>query len=140
MITQKHLLPASRFDKGFVVLASVLAVSLIGMALVLSLLLTSTSTTRSSRTLEEGRRARAYADACGEHALNKLKSDTNYSGETLTFTDGTCAINAILGNGSANRTIQATGTTGNITKRISIFASQTTPTPTVTSWEEVANF
>jgi hypothetical protein len=65
--------------------------------------------------------------------------DTAYTGgETLTFDEGTCTIE-VLGTGDTDRTIQATGTVGDVVRYLEVYTETVTPTMVIDRWEDVAS-
>jgi len=87
----------------------------------------------------KGNEAFAVADGCVEQALRRLRLDTNYTGETLSFAENSCII-SVSGAGSS-RTIYTTSTVGDYSKKIEADISFTQDPVTgvvisLDSWEE----
>lgn len=136
MITQKLLPPPHRSDKGVITLLSVLIVGIVGLSIGALLMLLSLSESRSAAALQNSLQARGLADACAEHALNKLRISSSYAGnETLSFNNGTCTIQALTGSGSV-KTIRTIGVSGDATRKDEIITSSIQPQVQLTSWQE----
>lgn len=143
MITQKRFIAmlayVKSYQKGYITLISVLIIGTVGVAITLSLLLLGLGSSRTSFALEQSNMAKSLADSCVEEALNKLRLDSNYSGdETINFNQGSCYISSIIVNGN-ERTIQAQGTVNTIIRRVEVTA-QVIPTMQIISWQEKAEF
>jgi hypothetical protein len=125
---------------GFGLLMSVLILGAVGIALTTSLILLGIGSARSSATLADSVKARAYANACAEEALQKLRESVYYTGsQTLTFSTGTCQIQAITGVGNTNRTVSTLGTVGTVQRKLTIVIATIHPTINLTSWQDTAN-
>lgn len=128
-------------NHGYVLLLSVLVVVVIGTAVATSLLLWSVTDAHTSLASQQSSRARALAQTCAEEALSQLERDTAYAaGTTLTFDDDSCTIEAISGSGATNRVIQASGTAGDVTRRVEVAVDTVARPPVISSWQEVADF
>jgi len=69
--------------RGYIFLLSVLVVGTISLAVTASVLLLSTSAARTGLSLKHSSEALALAQACAEHALLQLRSDSSYGGNEL---------------------------------------------------------
>ena len=133
-------------EKGFITLISVLIVSAVGVAIATSLLALGLSDAQSSLTVYESGRARYAADACSEHALDKLREDANYPGnETYNIPAGgldTCnVVQIVLDSGIYTIFIEAHA--GEAVRKVIITAVRLDGPPVsmqVQSWQEVADF
>lgn len=129
-----------RTQKGFVVLLSVLVFTVVGMALVSSLMLFGIGQLQSSFSVEQSGQARALANACAEEALQRINDSVSFSGTgNLSLSTGTCNYTVISLSGS-NREIEATGTVDSIIRKVFITLDQINPSIHITSWQEVADF
>lgn len=128
-------------SKGFITLISVLVVGAVGVAITLSVILLGLGSSRTSFALEQSNQAKALANACAEEALQQIKDSTPFTstGTSLTLGQGTCTY-TVTNDGAQNRTITAIGTVGMIIRKSKILISQISPSITVTSWQEVADF
>jgi hypothetical protein len=123
--------------RGIITILSTLIVAAIGLGIAISLLLTSTDVLRTAQILTASHEARALADACAEHALNKLRLSKSYTGdELLTFPRGQCQINALTGTGNV-RTITAQADVASSTRRVRIETSQLQPSLLLSTWQEI---
>lgn len=128
-------------ERGVITLMSVLIVGALGLTLTVSLLSLGVDSTRTIISQEQSFFAQNYADACGEYALNKLRLSTGYAGgDTLTFSQGSCSVDSVLGSGDTNRTVHVRGSTPSVTRRVKIQIAHITPSLSLTSWEEVGQF
>ncbi len=128
------------FNKnGFTTLISVLIVSAIGITITVSLLLLGLGSTRTSFANKQSNQAKAFADACAEEALQKIRESTPYTGVgNLTFEQGTCNY-TVTNQGGQNRTITSSGTVGTIIRKAKIIIDKINPTIQIVSWQEVDN-
>jgi len=143
IVMKKHFMapPVYANDKRGIVLVSVLLVSAIGLAISIYLLLLAVAAAQSTARAEQSTKARAYADACAEYALNQLRLSPLYTGPTtLSFPNGSCEVPSVLGTGTFDRTVRAQGLVGDTIRKVEILVSITTPLLTVSSWQEVADF
>jgi len=101
--------------RGYIFLLSVLVVGTISLAVTASVLLLSTSAARTGLSLKHSSEALALAQACAEHALLQLRSDSSYGGNELLDQ-------------------------GNTARRMEILVSRLLPSVTITSWQEVSLF
>lgn len=136
MINQKGL---PRHQAGYIALLSTLFLVTIGGIVALSLILLGLGFSRTSLALDQSNQAKALSNACAEEALLKLKQDLSYTGnETITLSSGTCQIQDVKGAGP-NRIIKTTGTIGTIIRKVEVKV-KISPSFTLTSWQEVADF
>ena len=126
---------------GYIFLLSVLVVGAISLAITTSVLLLSTSAARTGLSLRNSTESLALAQACAEHALLALRSDSGYVGnETLAIGNGTCEILSVGGTGNENRTVCTEGVRGDTARRLEILIIRLLPRVTITSWQEVTDF
>lgn len=132
---------STQTNGGYVLLLSVLVVVVIGTAVATSLLLSSVSDASSSRALQQSERARSMANTCAEEALSQLQIDDTYpAGTILTVDADSCTIEEITGSGSTNRIVRASGTAGNVVRRVEVTVDTVGPPVSISSWQEVADF
>lgn len=125
-------------NKGYVALISMLIIGAVGLSVVISLVLLSVGSSRTSFSLEQGNQAKALANACAEEALQQIWNADNYVGEgNLTLGQGNCTYT--VSNESVPKTISASGNVGTITQKISITIDSVSPYIHPSSWQEVAN-
>lgn len=140
----KRFMPQPLFvnnSSGFVALVSVLIVTVIGAAIVVSLILLGIGSTRTSFALEQSNQAKALANACAEEALQRLAEDSSYAGElTIELGRGTCRIEEVQGAGNTEREIRVNGKVASIVKRVYVEVERIKPTLQIRQWQEVADF
>ncbi len=126
---------------GFITLISVLVVGAVGIAITLSVIVLGLGSSRTSFALEQSNQAKALTNACVEEALQQIKDSTSFTstGTSLTLGQGTCTY-TVTNDGGQNRTITATGTVGTTIRKVKVVISQISPSITVTSWQELADF
>lgn len=85
--------------------------------------------------------------SCVEDALDKLKSDENYSGNESFVIDGVnCNVLTISGTGNTNRVLKVSATatstesTFSVVKKAQIDINTINPYYILNSWQEVADF
>lgn len=123
-------------NAAFVALASVLIISAIFLVVCVGAVSYALSTKGTTLAYVDHDRARAYAYACGEHALLALGRSLEYHGnETLALADGTCIIDAIGGTGNSDLTLITTGYAGESVYKVRIHIATLIPSPTVASFE-----
>jgi hypothetical protein len=130
---------------GFLVLTMVLLVCTSVLAVVTGILLRSIGEINMSGDSENSLKASNVVNACAEHALLHLSTTTdgllgwNYLGdEELSVGDEKCYIYTLIG--STSKTINASSTVDQFTKKVTLVVATNTPNVKVTYWEEVADF
>lgn len=127
--------------KGYIALTSILLISMIVMALVLSVSFLGIGEFGMILTKNEAEEASFMADLCAEQALMKIESVLNYSGnESVTLGAMTCAILPIEGSGNFNRVVKTQSAVSGNTRKVKIEISQISPKMQISSWQEVADF
>ena len=141
IFTQKTVfLVINRNTKGYIALLSVIAVSAIGTAIMLAIILSGVNAARNDIVLQQGVAAGVLADSCGEEALQKiLETATTSSLGNLTIDGNTCTYEVTSQNGQ-NITINSTGVVGTVSNRVKIIIATTSPSIVLSSWQEVDSF
>ena len=124
-------------QKGLIALITVLIV--LAVTLVIGIGLGLRSVTEMKIGLQRSQSSQAYylANLCSEHALMKLKEDSNYTGNEATSTEnGSCAILPIEG----TWIIKVSATSSDQVKKMKIVVNQINPKMIIDSWQEVADF
>ena len=125
---------------GYITLLLVIITGAIGLATSISLLLLGVGSSKTSLSLEESNQAKALANACAEAALGQVRSSPAFSGgASLTLGRGSCSY-SVTNLGGQNRLINASGTVGQVVRKIKINLNQITPKINLTSWQEVSDF
>lgn len=123
---------------GYVLLISVIVIGAVASAIAVSLLLMASGTTRSLQAVQQGATARAMADACAEEGLQRIRDTTTFTGSgSLAIGSSTCAY-SVTGM-SVPKTVLASSTVGDATRRVSVTVSATSPRVTISTWAEVPN-
>ena len=128
------------FRKGYIALVSVILMSALGLAIMLSVIAAGVDAGKTDFALQQLGGARSLASSCAEEALQKiLETSTTTGGGNLLIASGTCVYLITSTNGQ-NITINSTGVLGTVTSKIKVVLATTTPGITLSSWEEVADF
>ncbi|MBP6948566.1 MAG: hypothetical protein KBC41_00045 [Candidatus Pacebacteria bacterium] len=140
----KHFLYKKRIGgnlrRGYIALISVIVIGAIGVAIMLSIMLSGISTTKTDFAVQQSGSAKVLASSCGEEALQKiLETGTTSSSVTIAIGEGTCSY-TITSQSGQNITIQATALIGTITSKVKIVIATTTPAILLSSWQEVGDF
>ena len=126
-----------RSESGYVALLSVLIVGAVATAIALTLLLSGTDNQRLSLVSQQSAQARALAGSCAEEALQVLHDNTTYTGTgSLTLSTGSCTYT--VSNTAGTRSILATGTVQNVTRKVQAYAIISSSSISITSWQEVS--
>lgn len=127
-------------QKGYIALLSVILIAAIGTAIMISVIATGITSSKTDLSLQQGGSARILASSCAEEALQKiLETSTTTSSGNLTIGSGTCAYTIATSSGNSI-TIQASGFLGAIVSKVKVVVSSTSPGLTLSSWAEVADF
>jgi hypothetical protein len=125
---------------GYIALISVLLIGAVATSIAVSLLVWSIIATKTAQTSSYGTLSYSYAEGCVEDALRNINQNvafTTVSG-AITYANGSCSYSV---SGTApNKVIDASGVSGPSTRKIKVLTSQTSPTITVSSWQEVVSF
>jgi hypothetical protein len=124
--------------KGYVMLITMLIISAVGLAISISSILLGLGFSNSSFSLEKSAKAKYYSSACAEVALQAIW-DSDFTGsDNLSFADGSC-LYEVIDLGGDNRTINAIGVSGTVTRKNQISIDQLSPFIRITAWQEVAD-
>jgi hypothetical protein len=126
--------------KGYIAFISVIVISALGVALMLSVITAGVNASKTDFALQQLSAARSMASSCAEEALQQiLETGTTSSSGQLTVASGTCTYSIISSNGQ-NISIHSVGLLGTVTSKILVTVASTTPVVSLSSWEEVADF
>lgn len=127
------------YQNGYVALIAVLIVGAASLTASLALLTTGTDSQRSTLITQQATQARALAAACVEESLQTVHDNTAYTGSSnLTVGQGTCTY-TVTSTGANTRVIDANGTVKGVVKKIKVYATITSSSISITSWQEVAD-
>jgi hypothetical protein len=140
MYTHFHKVLRKEYRKGYIAFISVIVISAIGVALMLSVITAGINASKTDFALQQLSSARSMAFSCAEEALQQIviTSTTTGSGN-LTVASGTCRYTILSTNGQ-NIVIQSVGLMGTVTSKVQVVIATTTPVMSLSSWEEVADF
>ena len=125
---------------GYIALISVILIAAIGTAIMISVVGSGITISKTDFSMQQLGGARSLASSCAEEALQKiLETATTSSGGGLTLTSGTCTY-VITSQSGQNITINAKGIISTVVSKIKVVIATTTPSITLSSWEEVADF
>lgn len=126
--------------KGYIALITTLVVGSVSVAITIGLFFTGILQTQTGITIYDGMRARHYADACVEHALMAIRSDTGYTGSNnKSFPGGVCEY-TVTSSGGENRTIESQGFVGDTTHRVQVEIDEINPAINVQFWQFIDSF
>lgn len=126
--------------KGYIAFISVIVMSAIGLAVMLSIIAAGVNASKTDFSLQQLGGARSLASSCAEEALQRiLETGTTSSSGVVNVASGTCSYTILSQNGQ-NITINSIGLVGTVTSKIKVVIASTTPSITLSSWEEVADF
>lgn len=124
-------------NRGYITLISVLVVGAVGVAISVSLLLLGLGSSRTSFSFQQSAQAKALANACIEEGMQQIRDSIPYTGTgNLSLGSGDCTY-TVASQGAQNRTIVASGTVGNVIRKINVIIDAINPNITVVSWQEV---
>lgn len=127
-------------NRGYIALISVILMSALGLAIMLSVIAAGVDASRTDFSLQQSGGARSLASSCAEEALQKIaETSTTSSSGNLTIASGTCSYLITSTNGQ-NITVQSSGFLGTVTSKIKVVLATTTPSVLLSSWEEVVDF
>lgn len=130
----------SEMRRGYIALISVILISALGVAIMVSVIASGITATKTDYSLQLSGSARSLASSCAEEALQKILETSTTSGSgNLTIASGTCTY-LITSTSSLATTINAMGVLGTIVSKIKVVLATTTPSIVLSSWEEVSDF
>ena len=125
-------------ESGYVALLAVLIVGAIATATGIVLLLTSADSQRSVLVSQQSKQARSLAVACSQEALQLMYENTSYTGSgNLTLGQGSCTY-TVTNTGGSTRSVAATGTVNNTSRKIQLNVTIGSLNISITSWQDVS--
>ena len=129
----------TEITRGYIALISVILISALGVAIMVATIASGISASKTDFSLQQSGSARSMAVSCAEEALQKiLETATTSSTGNLTIASGTCSY--LITSSSSIITINSSGFLGTVTSKIKVVIASTSPSITLSSWEEVADF
>jgi len=123
--------------KGVSMLIMVLLIGSACLALALGSVWLGVGERELSQVWSGGDEARLVAESCVENALERLKIDSAYEGETLSLGQKSCIITiAKTGQPMSSALIAVFGTSGDYTKKINLSLEVVDESFKITSWQE----
>ncbi len=130
-------------QQGYIVLFSVILLSVIGVAVAGSLILLALAHSQTNFILQQSARSAALADACAESALDSLRQNPGYAGgQAVNLNTGSCSILPVLLNGS-EYTVETEAGVNGVIRKVEIQAQWQSGPPAATrvdSWREAGDF
>ena len=136
-----HFPTQQELQKGYIALISVILMSALGLGIMLSVVATGVDASKTDFSLQQSGAARSSASSCAEEALQRIvETGTTSSNGNLTIGSGTCTY--LISSTSSGQiiTINSTGVLGTVTSKIKVVLATTSPSVSLSSWEEVADF
>lgn len=131
----------SQNTNGFVLLMSVIFLSIIGIAIIASYSLLGLGNNLSTSVFSDELAAKYLTDSCAEKALLLIKQDSLYSGsEQIIFSQGQCEVLPVEQNSNVY-IIRVQALVGQVTRRSVINAiREEGGSLSIVSWVDTANF
>lgn len=128
----------SNHQSGYVALMAVLIVGAAATAITLVLLVSGTDSQRATLLGQQSKQARALAVACAEEALQQIHDNIAYSGtNTLSIGAGSCTY-VVTVTAPTTRSITASGTVGNVLRKLQTGGIINVSSISISSWQEVS--
>lgn len=126
------------YERGYIVLISVLIAGAIAVAAALSVILLGLSSSRTSFASTQSAQAAALSNACAEEGLRRIQLSASYTGSG-SISQGNCSY-TVTSQGGGNRTVIASSTVGTIVRKVKVLTTQVSPVAIISTWQEVADF
>lgn len=124
-------------QSGYVALLTVLIMGAVATSVAVTLLTTGTDSQRTALVELQSRQARMAAVACAEEALQIMHDTTSFTGtNNLNLSPSSCTY-TVTNTGGGSRTIIATGTSGNVVKKVQVYATIGASSISINSWQEI---
>lgn len=126
------------YQGGYVALIAVLIIGAAAVAISLALLMTGTDSQRAALTHQRSKQARALAIACAQEALQQIHDVSAFTGtNNLNLGQGSCTY-TVTSTGASTRTVTASGTVGDVVRKVQVYVTINASSISVTSWQEVS--
>ena len=122
--------------KGFVAISTVLILGSVVVAIATTISLLSIGEAQSSLSLFKGEDNLTFVEGCVEDAMLKIRSNSAYSGTTITRPEGTCTITYTL-TGPTNWDITVSSGSTSYQRKIEVVFVRNATGITLTSWKEI---
>lgn len=121
--------------RGFVAITTVLILVSVIVAIGTTVTLLSIDEGRSGLVLFQGEDNLDFVEGCVEDVMLKIRSDSSYSGASITRPEGTCSITYTATN--PNWDITVTSSTTSVQRKIQVKFTRNPTGITLTSWKEI---
>lgn len=122
--------------KGFITLLMVIITGFIALGILAMFSMDSIWSVKSSISMKNSGQMRALSNACAEVALETIRENNSWTGTSTVNIGGNTCSYTVSNTGGNNRTILASGTIKNITRKIQITTTGLNPIST-SSWQEI---
>ena len=137
-MVQRHY--ANAREQGFALLIGTVIIGAVALSISIFLLMSGLQLSETGFAFQESSRARAYANACAEEALQQIRDAASYVGsDSLVFLQGSCSY-VVTSQGGESRFIQSEGVADSSVRRAEIQVNAIQPSIQISSWQEVAEF
>lgn len=130
-----------RSRDGYAFLVTVLVIGIMATATATSLMLLGWAAEQNGFLVEQTAQAEEHARSCIDRTFRRLRTEPTYAGdETIAFTQGSCIIHPVVGDGINDRRICVEGVSGRSTRRFEVLVSELFPRIKTASFAEVSAF
>jgi len=125
-------------EAGYVALIAVLVIGAAAVAISLALLTTGIDSQRSALVSQQSKQAHGLAVACANEALQQVHDASSFTGSNnLSLGQGSCTY-TVTNTGASTRTIIASGTVGDVVRKVQAYVTINASSISVTLWQEVS--
>lgn len=126
-------------QSGFISLLAVLITGAVVAMIILGLLMSGVTVTKSGQISVSQMKARNLAHSCAEEALQQIHDDAIYVGtSTVNLGSSSCSY-TVTHTGQFTRRIDAAAAINNVHSKVAIYATIGISSISITSWQEVAD-
>ncbi len=126
-----------RMESGYIALMAVLIVGAASVAIALAVLVSGTDSQRATLISQQAAQARQLVAACAEEALQQMHDNTAFTGtNNISLGQGTCSY-TVTNTGGTSRTVDSTGTVGNVVRKAKVYVTINVSSLSITSWQDV---
>lgn len=123
-----------KYQQGYIAIVSVLIISVVVLAIALTVSLLSIGEGQASFALFKGEDTLTFVEGCAEDALLKARNSNTYTGGTITRPEGTCSIS--VSKSGNNWTVDATTTDTKYKRSVEVKITRSTSLQ-ILSWKEI---
>ena len=123
---------------GFIALTSVLVISAVVVVAAVGITYLSIGEAQSGLALFKGEDNLNFVEGCVEDVMLKIRSNSAYSGTTITRPEGTCTITYnVGGSGPTNWDLTVSSSTTKYQRKIQVVFVRNSTGISLTSWKEI---